>query len=168
MSPQDVFTFETVASTITAAAAAAAPFSSTTTPALALMESTPPQGHTDSETAAAGGAQSARHYAMGSALAVVSALTVCGNLLVLLVFLRTPQLRTPTYCFLISLAFADFVSAPSQSPLLHNMSINKRNQYHKIRSKYQYSIIIIMCTERTIGLCRVSEEPGSSSSHEKI
>ena len=63
----------------------------------------------NAEPATSAISSAARHYAMGSALAVVSAVTVCGNLLVLLVFLRTPQLRTPTYCFLISLAFADFV-----------------------------------------------------------
>ena len=79
-----------------------------TTPLPVAYSSTPSAA--DAEPPATSAISSAaRHYAMGSALAVVSAVTVCGNFLVLLVFLRTPQLRTPTYCFLISLAFADFV-----------------------------------------------------------
>ena len=110
VSPQDALSIGTVASTVpdlpffssTSASAMA------TTPLPVAYSSTPSAA--DAEPPATSAISSAaRHYAMGSALAVVSAVTVCGNFLVLLVFLRTPQLRTPTYCFLISLAFADFV-----------------------------------------------------------
>lgn len=57
-----------------------------------------------------------KHYSFGMAHALVSALTLCGNMMVMLVFLRNSSLRTPTYMFLMSLAFSDLVCLPAPRP----------------------------------------------------
>ena len=116
--PQDALSIGTAASAVPElsffSSTSASAMATTSLPLAYSYTSTDPRATSAANTeppatATSAISSAARHYAMGSALAVVSAVTVCGNFLVLLVFLRTPQLRTPTYCFLISLAFADFV-----------------------------------------------------------
>ena len=84
---------------------------------LSAFSSFPAAGALDNRTGTAIGELTVmKHYSFGVAHALVSALTLAGNIMVLLVFLRNSSLRTPTYMFLVSLAFSDLVRTRGHLP----------------------------------------------------
>ncbi|XP_044025384.1 trace amine-associated receptor 1-like [Siniperca chuatsi] len=92
------------------------------------------------------------HIFLGS----LSAVTVCGNLLVIISIIYFKQLHTPTNSLILSLAVADLLVGVLVFPLTMEFSISSCLYYDDLFCKVRGSFDVSLCTSSILNLCCIS------------
>ncbi|XP_070782096.1 trace amine-associated receptor 1-like [Enoplosus armatus] len=89
-------------------------------------------------------------------LGLLSAVTVCGNLLVIISIIYFKQLHTPTNSLILSLAVADLLVGALVFPLTMEFSISSCLYYNVLFCKVRGTFDVSLCTSSILNLCCIS------------
>ncbi|KAM7367586.1 hypothetical protein PAMP_013872 [Pampus punctatissimus] len=89
-------------------------------------------------------------------LGLLSVITICGNILVIISIIYFKQLHTPTNYFIISLAVADLLVGVLVFPLSMAFSLSSCLFHENIFCKLRDSFDVTLCTCSILNLCCIS------------
>uniref|UniRef100_A0A3Q3L5G4 Trace amine-associated receptor 1-like n=1 Tax=Mastacembelus armatus TaxID=205130 RepID=A0A3Q3L5G4_9TELE len=89
-------------------------------------------------------------------LGILSIITVCGNLLVIISITYFKQLHTPTNSLVLSLAVADLLVGVLVFPLTIKFSTSSCHYHYDLFCKVQSSFAVSLCTSSILNLCCIS------------
>ncbi|XP_030576688.1 trace amine-associated receptor 1-like [Archocentrus centrarchus] len=89
-------------------------------------------------------------------LCLLTVITVCGNLLVIIAVIYFKQLHTPTNSLIVSLAVADLLVGFIVFPLTKEFSITSCLYYDNLFCKVRGSFDVSLCTASILNLCCIS------------
>ncbi|XP_071334660.1 trace amine-associated receptor 1-like [Trachinotus anak] len=89
-------------------------------------------------------------------LGLLSIMTVCGNLLVIISIIYFKQLHTPTNSLILSLAVADVLVGVIVFPLTMEFSISSCHYYRDLFCKIRGTFDVSLCTSSILNLCCIS------------
>ncbi|XP_061890488.1 trace amine-associated receptor 1-like [Entelurus aequoreus] len=89
-------------------------------------------------------------------LALLSAVTICGNLLVIISVMHFQQLHTPTNYLILSLSVADLLVGLLVFPFSMTLTVTACLHRHLFACQIRDSLDIILCTTSILNLCCIS------------